>query len=211
MDESKPAIVTQEQLIEVRDQLIRELCQRARTDRQQDVIDDSVASVYLTSHLVCHYVGNPNTAMGPTMTLQNLADRIRADIEPVAREFQVNTVIETFGNTNPTVADARWTLALWSLLMDAATSTPPRCTIEVNIGVGRNGFEIEVGYDESTIASVSGNARIPVPLFPHSLTVQWLTSICPQWSVAAAACPLGGRAVQVTIPSTRIGQHRAAA
>lgn len=211
MDDSKPATVTQEQLIEIRDQLIRELCQRAKTAGQQDAIDDSVASVYLTSHLVCHYVGNPYTAMGATMTLENLADRIRADIEPVAREFQIKTVIETFGNTDPTVADARWTLALWSLLMDVTTSTPPNCVIEVNIGVCQNGFEIEVGYDDSAVTCGSQKTGTESSSFPHSLTVHWLRSICPQWSIASPACPLGGSAVQVTIPSANTEQHQAAA
>lgn len=211
MDDSRTAIVTQEQLIEIRDQLIRELCQRAKTARQQDAIDDSVASVYLTSHLVCHYVGNPYTAMGATMSLENLADRIRADIEPVAREFQVKTVVETFGDTHPTVADARWMLALWSLLMDVTTSTPPDCVIEVNIGVCQNGFEIEVGYDDS---AVSGGSRKTINVsgaFPHAFTVHWLRSICPQWKIASPACPLGGTAVQVSIPLVNIEQQQAAA
>jgi hypothetical protein len=201
MDEPIPAVVSPEDLIATRDRLIEELCDRAKTPLQRYAIDDSIASVYLTSHLVCQFVGKPDTAIGATMNLGSLADRIRADVEPVARQFRVRTIIETFGDTRPMVADARWMLALWSLSIDVITSTTPDCTVEVNIGVCRDRFEIEVGHDESPRATGGNNRGGEWGPLPHPLTALWLRHICPRWQLAAPACPLGGRAVQVSIPA----------
>ncbi len=184
------------------DQLVCEFLRRVAGTPSQAALEDAFAAMHLTAHLVARYIGDSRAVLRPTMTLPQLADKLRRETDPVVQCVNVQAQIETFGLSTGTIADSRWLLALWSLVMDMMTATGQRTRIEVNIGACQDGFEIEVGHDACRSLTETDID------FSRTLTGRWLHAICPEWSITLPACPLGGRAVQVRIPA-RLLRHAA--
>ncbi len=198
----KFSLAANQDLTELWDQLADDYFARGKNPRAKHMIANSTAAMHLTAHLICGYIGNPHAILRPTMTLPQLAERLYRETGPVLECFECRVQIETFGQSGSLVADSRWLLALWSLVIDMATAASSGTNIEVNIGACGAGYEIEVGHDDrGWMAQGSGP-----PDLANSRTGQWLNAICPEWTIELPACPLGGCAVQVNIPMAAIRQ-----
>lgn len=193
--------VTHDDLTQLWDCLTDEFLTRASGSPAQAAVEDAIAAMHLTAHLVCRFIGDPRAVLRPTMTLSQLAEKLRRETAPVVQCCETRTLIETFGLTTGTIADSRWLLALWSLVMEMVTAAGSGTRIEVNIGTCEHGFEIEVGHDHC-----QSPVHEPQMEFPQTLIGRWLEQICPEWAVSLPACPLGGRAVQVHIPASLLRQ-----
>lgn len=181
--------------------LTTEYLKRATSQRALLAIEDSIGSMFLTSHLVCRFVGDPEAMIGATMNLNQLAQRLRTEMKGICAAQALPCSIETFGDAAPLVADSRWLVAMWSLLLDMATTMTHGTRIEANMGTCGNRFEFEVGHDELT--RTSHPDPVPAAAFPSPVTRAWIDGICPEWEIVVPACPLGGRAVQIRIPRAR--------
>jgi hypothetical protein len=189
---------------ELWDTLTNDFLGRLASHSSREAIEQSIAAMHLTAHLVCRFVGNCHAVLRPTMTLKELANTLQREITPVSRQLDTVVAIETFGTTEDTVADSRWLLALWSLIIDAITSADKKTKVEVVVGACGKGYEIEVGHDDQ-------HSTATTDYFESSLTCRWLHSICPEWTLTTPACPLGGGAVQINIPTVQAtGLRRAA-
>lgn len=185
-------------LTDLWDQLTDEYFARGKNPISKQMIANSTAGMHLTAHLICGYIGNPHAILRPTMSLPQLADRLQRETGPVIESCESQAVIETFGQADQLVADSRWLLALWSLVIDMVTSASSGTRVEVNLGTCQGGYEIEVGHDDRGWMT-QGTSDMDLET---SLTGRWLTSICPEWTIVLPACPLGGYAVQLNIPMT---------
>ncbi len=148
----------------------------------------------LTKCLENQQAKRPVTSTGQSQPIQlaEIAERVRAYLDPLLRCRGLQIAVEPFGSCSVALDQVHVDNVVFCLMLDAATHAPSGTTIEFHVGCYGADLEIEVCH------AGPRNANILSPI--HSLLMAAMHETLPGSRLQELKCPQGGRALHVSIP-----------